>query len=200
MKTRSVHKRYLEKRRRTRKHKQKGGGEEATSVGEWIGRVKESPAFTGGPRVLGELQDPYLKLPGSGDEYILAFDLKNGAEPENRVDIRQEGAAVRDFLKDSVSRLPQITPSQFQQYIMEVRRSEIGDANDIVDSMMFMVRLENAMRSIADVPLLEETADELANSEKYPLFLWALIQNTPENVDPGFSTIQEPAQQEESAS
>ena len=193
-------KRLLEKRRRTIKAKQRGGGE-VTSVGEWIRRVQATRVFQeGGDYTLGELSDPYLKLPAQEDDYALAFDLNNGTEPENRVDIRQEGAAIKAFLKEAVSRLPQLTPSQFKDYIMEVRRSEIGDAKDIVDSLMFMVRIENKMRAMANVTPLDENPDELGNAERYPLFLWALLLNTPENATPGFSTLPEPVQPEAPAS
>jgi hypothetical protein len=189
--------RLLEKRRRTIKAKQRGGGE-VTSVGEWIRRVQATRIFQeGGDYKLGELSDPYLKLPVQEEEYSLAFDLNNGAEPENRVDIRQEGAAVAALLKDNVG---QLTPRQFKDYITEVRRSEIGDAKDIVDSLMFMVRIENKMRSLANVTPLEENPDELANDARYPLFLWALLLNTPENATPGFSTLPEPVQPEAPAS
>jgi hypothetical protein len=189
-------KRLLEKRRRTIKAKQRGGGE-VTNVGEWIRRVQASRVFQGGDYTLGELSDPYLKLPAQKDDYDLAFDLNNGTEPENRVDIRQEGAAIKAILKDNIG---QLTPSQFKDYIMEVRRSEIGDAKDIVDSLMFMVRIENKMRVLANVTPLEESPDELGNAERYPLFLWALLLNTPENATPGFSTLPEPVQPEAPAS
>jgi hypothetical protein len=189
--------RLLEKRRRTIKAKQRGGGE-VTSVGEWIRRVQATRVFQeGGDYKIGELSDPYLKLPAQEEEYVLAFDLNNGAEPENRVDIRQEGAAVAALLKDNVG---QLTPRQFKDYITEVRRSEIGDAKDIVDSLMFMVRIENKMRALANVTPLEENPDELANDARYPLFLWALLLNTPENATPGFSTLPEPVQPEAPAS
>jgi len=162
------------------------------SVGEWINRVKMSHVFTSkGAYVLGELKDPYLALPASS-EYSVAFDLNNGTEAENKVDIRQEGAAIKEFLKSSIEQLPQLSPTQFNQYIMEVRRSELGDAKDIVDSILFMIRLENTMRKEAgeSYPLLDENADGLANDSVYPLFIWALLLNCPDNVEPGFSTTE----------
>ena len=189
-KNRTAHKRLLEKRRRTLK--QRGGGnneDNVKSVGEWIKRVKMSHVFTAkGTYLLGELKDPYLALPASG-EYSVAFDLNNGTEAENKVDIRQEGAAIKEFLKSSIEQLPQLSPVQFKQYITEVRRSEIGDAKDIIDSILFMIRLENTMRKEAgeNYPLLDEDADGLANDSMYPLFIWALMLNSPDNVEPGFS-------------
>lgn len=186
-KNRTAHKRLLEKRRRTRK--QRGGADEATSVGEWVRRVKLTHIFKEkGNYVLGDLKDAHLALPPS-DDYSIAFDINNGTEAENKVDIRQEGAAIKEFLKESFSKLPALSPVQFKDFIMEVRRSEIGDAKDIVDSIMFMIRIENKLRKDAgeEFPLLEENPDELANDSRYPLFIWALLMNNPDTVSPGFS-------------
>jgi hypothetical protein len=190
-KNRTAHKRLLEKRRRTLK--QRGGGDEAATVGEWINRVKMSHVFASkGTYALRELKDPYLALPASS-EYSVTFDLNNGQEAENKVDIRQEGAAMKEFLKESIEQLPQLSPMQFKQYISGVRGSAIGDAKDIVDSILFMIRLENKIRKKAgeSYPLLDENADGLANDNMYPLFIWALLLNCPDNIEPGFSTTEQ---------
>ena len=195
MKNKTAHRRLLERRRRTirtYRGNQRGSGSGSGSVEEWINAVKATKPFQNkSGYVLGDLMDSELTLPSQAD-YMYAFDL-NKDDPENKVDIRQEGATIRNFLKDSLARLPQISPKEFQEYITTVRRSEIGDADDIVKSLVFMVRMENKIRSVAGYPPLEETADGLADESRYPLFLWALILNTPETVEPGFSTMLEPA-------
>lgn len=200
MKNRTAHRRLLERRRRTiRVQRGSGNGDGITSVEQWINAVKATKPFVNkSGYVLGDLMDSELTLPSQTD-YIYAFDLNKGEDPENKVDIRQEGAAIRNFLNDSLTRLPHISPKEFQEYITSVRRSEIGDAEDIVESMMFMVRLENKIRDLArdskdtNYPPLEENPDAIADENFYPLFIWALILNTPANMDPGFSTVQGPA-------
>ena len=165
---------------------------------QWIGAVKDTKPFQNKTDyVLGDLMNSELALPSQAD-YMYVFDINKG-DSENKVDIRQEGATIRNFLKDSLARLPQISPKEFQEYITSVRRSEIGDADDIVKSLMFMVHIENKMRVLANAPLVEETADGLADEKMYPLFLWALILNTPETVEPGFSTMLEPSPPTEQA-
>ena len=187
-----MQKRQLEKRRRTRKSRQRGGGPTFTSIEDWISAVNASPVYAAPPAnpfkqgsyTLSDINnDNSLQLPNL-EAYSDDFDLDRYAGLTSRpqkADVREVGAAIAIQLTHNNVR--ELTPVSFKDVMEQAYDlSKLPEYDDLSGSILYMVDTENKLRQN------KETITRLDDASKYPLYIWALLMSAPAKpVDPPVS-------------
>jgi hypothetical protein len=211
-----ANKQRLEKRRRTRR-KQRGGA--ISNLTEWLDAVKKSPAFLKNEDIykpsqareqpvlrLGEyrmsdLKNPNLTLPpiirnenDHPEQVQEGFNINEKNPTETPFDIRIEGANLLEKWSPvmhppsetagSAELAP--TPAEFKDYINQNEKADVNNPNpDFPIAVDYFIMAENKLRYIADTKPIESLTDDTS----YPLFVWVLMMNLPENTQPAPSLV-----------
>jgi len=167
-------KRKIERRRRTRKHLQRGGRVE--NIQEWINAVeqkfKEIAIANATNYKFSDLIDEKLRLPDM-EKPDLLFDVESGRTRTVR-DLRSEYKKIVVDMGNIIDANP--TPQEFKEYI-DTQVAPSAERDTILDiAVKYATALENTLRRLAE----KDTIDSLGDQTKYPLFIWALMMNPPE--------------------
>lgn len=178
--------------RRTRR-RQRGGANVATIVNlqGWLRGVHEAAEKLKGSTTLmdmpfenfriASLQLPPLKEKTGQDEptSVAEPEFQLEAEGKERIfedsDIRQIGNALRS---NPQSRASQIAPGHT---VSDFKKFRPVDADESDDKLL--VTVEQALR-YADVPALGKNPIPVSDETNYPLYLFYLVMNLPENMNP----------------
>jgi len=205
-------KRYLEKRRRTRR-KQHGGA--IANIDDWIAAVAASPAFRSnkedkyrpneqreldyilGQYQLSDLKDPSLLLPDIEDGRRLDsnFDINRFTGSGAPSDLRKEGARASIIMRDMIAQ--NLTPAGFKTSI-DLLKEEMVSAPDIYQSLSKLAQLEHKLRKRGIPNNKNDALKILEDRASYPLYIWALVMNLPEkpiDAEPDLMSVEEVAKE-----
>jgi hypothetical protein len=175
--------RHLKGRRATRRRRQRGGA--VTSAKAWVDAVMRKISLLPDQKLyrFGDLADTeeLTLTPPTSDDSNPSMDVSIIEDGIQRYeDIRNMGAGVKEILKSILknAELSSVTPQEFADTVNDQKRL---DDDTIQDSFIFLLRRENALRTLADIDTLATDAPVTTLAEasvKAPLFIVALAINS----------------------
>jgi hypothetical protein len=185
-------------RRLLRKQAQKGGA--LKSIVEWVDELNKHPAYRANKDSEFQGADYDMKLliesmknsnltisphdsnrSNQDADDLHVIDSNNFEKPSYLYDV---GTILAYIIGNSVS--PGITPTRFLARINAMKKPDGNDAQLQYDaelsygpSLAYMTSVENALRKAAK----KQDNDDpniLSNPEKYPLYIWAVVINLPQ--------------------
>jgi len=190
-----------------------------TSISDWIEAVKKSPAFQKsedkyrpdpkreqpefrlGEYRMSDLTIPNLTLPeitppiaGQIGKVDSEFDINLfSSSIDESFDIRTEGANLLEkwgpvmYPPSETSGGPAEltpTPAEFKAYIEQNMKPDPNNPDlDFALAVNYLIMVENKLRNGSN------KIDSLTNEAEYPLFVWALMMNLPQNAQPAPSLV-----------
>ena len=162
---------------------------------------REQPEFRLGEYRMIDLQNPTLSLPeitppqpGQIGQVDSGFDINQfSSSKDEPFDIRTEGANLLVKWSPVMYPPPETaggpaeltpTPAEFKAYIEQNTTADPNNLDpDFFLAVEYLIRVENKLRAGS------EKIETLTNEKDYPLFVWALMMNLPQNVQPAPSLV-----------
>jgi hypothetical protein len=184
--------------RRTRKQrlqKQKGGAEFVTRADEWAGRVRqhreqfvmEPDTVTPSTYVFDQLKVDSLAIPSRKKLQDNLSEREENFELNMEIykspDLRILGRALQTTLGPVFEMNPTstYTPSNFTEMIQSAISPERIEQNS--DMLTMMTAVEKALRQAAGDRSTTFNSIEQVNDRAYPLYIWYLVMNMPEEEE-----------------
>ena len=180
--------------RRQRRH-QKGGAEVVTRADEWAGRVRkhreqfamEPDTVTPPTYVFDQLKVDSLAIPSRKKLQDDLSEREEGFELNMEIykspDLRILGRALQTTLEPlfEVNPTSRYTPNNFTEMIQAATSPERIEQNS--DMLTMMTAVENALRETAGDRSATFTSIDQVNDKAYPLYIWYLLMNMPEEEE-----------------